>query len=73
MEPVEGSYFNNWYIKYDLACLDPESYMWIGSAYFYGFVLGSLFFQIPDLMGRKATMSIVLPAYASANIIIIVA
>lgn len=73
IRPIEGEYFKNWYIKYDLACMKPEDYTWIGSAYFIGFVLGSMFFKVPDQLGRKTAMSIFLPAYAFANVIVIVA
>ena len=47
----------------DLMLVDDLSVKKTNSYYFIGFALGALFFPLPDTIGVKATMNIVLPIF----------
>ena len=47
----------------NLICKDKSQYSIIGSSYFVGFFVGSIFFFLPDMFGRKGTFNRVMPFY----------
>ena len=61
-QPVAGS-FKNWYITMDLVCEDPIAYNGVASYYFIGYLVGIVFFWMPDSLGRRTTMNFLLPNY----------
>ena len=44
-------------------CQSEDDYNQIGSWYFIGYGMGVIFFFLPDLIGRKKTMTYILPLY----------
>jgi MFS family permease len=60
--PVEGS-FKNWYVTMDLVCEEPIAYNGIASYYFIGYLVGIIFFWMPDRLGRRTTINWLLPNY----------
>ena len=59
-QPVQGS-FINWYVTMDLVCVDPQAYNGVASYFFVGYLVGVILFWMPDRLGRRATISILLP------------
>ena len=51
----------NWFVTLDLMCEAPSNYNSIGSFYFFGYAIGIIFFFLPDMLGRRKTMSIFYP------------
>jgi MFS family permease len=47
----------------DLMCIEKDNYLYIGSWYFIGYGCGIIFFFLPDFIGRKKTMTFILPLY----------
>jgi MFS family permease len=43
--------------------MDKSQYAFIGSSYFIGYFIGSIFFFMPDYIGRKGTMNRILPLF----------
>lgn len=54
----ETDYFVNWYTKNKLICQENDEYASVGAAYFLGFAAGVVLFPLPDLLGRKLTMTL---------------
>ena len=59
----DAEYFDNWYLNMNLTCKDKSQYSIIGSSYFIGYFMGSIFFFLPDMFGRKGTFNRVMPIY----------
>ena len=59
----DAEYFDNWYLSLNLICKDKSQSSIIGSSYFIGYFLGSIFFFMPDMFGRKGAFNIVMPVY----------
>ena len=55
--------FINWYVTMDLVCEDPVIYNGIASYYMIGYLVGIIFFWMPDSLGRRTTMCFLLPNY----------
>lgn len=60
-------YIRNWYVTLDLMCMPPEQYNQIGSFYFLGYGFGFILCFMPQIYGRKPTMSVVMIANLIAN------
>ena len=56
-------YLNNWFIQMDATCATAEELNFIISAGFLGFVLGAFLFPVPDQIGRKKTMTLIVLPY----------
>lgn len=63
-------FLNNWYVKHDMMCLEPSETQMV-SSYFLGFCFGVVFFFLPDYLGRKKTMALVLIPVSIANYMIV--
>jgi len=69
-QPVAGS-FINWFVTMDFVCENPQVYNGIASYYFIGYLCGIIFFWMPDKLGRRTTMSFLLPNYVIASACVI--
>jgi MFS family permease len=65
-QPAPGS-FLNWYVTLDLVCENPTAYNGMASFYFIGYIIGAVFFWIPDSIGRRTTMNLFMPVYLLAS------
>jgi MFS family permease len=63
---TEGG-FNNWFVSLDLMCKNPATYNGGASFYFVGYLIGIIFFWMPDNLGRRSTMLFILPIYVLAS------
>jgi len=64
-------YANNWFVQLDLLCEDPNLVASTSSSYFVGFSAGILLFTLPDQLGRKTTMTLVMLTYMLASFLTI--
>ena len=55
--------FHNWYTRLQLECVPFSEYAQVGAAYFVGYGFGIVFLFLPDLLGRRGCMALVLPLY----------
>jgi MFS family permease len=69
-QPIRDS-FINWFVTMDLICEKPSVYNGIGSYYFIGYLMGIVFFWMPDSLGRRTTMCFLLPNYIVASALVI--
>ena len=53
-------YINNWYLEMDLKCMPAAKIALMITAYFVGFAINGLFFTIPDQIGRKKSLLVVM-------------
>ena len=53
-------YINNWYLEMDLKCFPEAKIALMVTAYFVGFAINGLFFTIPDNIGRKKSVFVVM-------------
>ena len=53
-------YINNWYLEMDLKCMPAAKSALMITAYFVGFAINGLFFTIPDQIGRKKSLLVVM-------------
>jgi MFS family permease len=60
-------YLENWYVTLDLMCESTTTYNKVASFYFLGFMVGAVTFFLPDMLGRRKTMLIILPIYSIAS------
>ena len=51
----------------DLMCESTSSYNKIASFYFLGFLTGAITSFLPDMLGRRKTMVLILPVYSLAS------
>ena len=61
------NYVNNWFITLDMMCISTSTKDYFCSIYFVGFAVGIIFFTVPDAIGRKRTMWVLLPPYILAS------
>ena len=66
-------YFNNWMVTTDLMCASQLHSSLVGSSYFIGIIFGIFMFQMPNNLGRKKTMEIVMPIYILCSAITVFA
>ena len=67
LDKSKAEYLNNWYVKMDLVCtgdLEIDQFM---STYFVGFGLGIFLFSLPDMFGKKRTMSVLMTFFILAS------
>ena len=50
-----------------MACIPQSSIDLFCSMYFFGFASGLMFFTLPDAIGRKKTMNVLMPIYILAS------
>lgn len=55
--------FENWFTRLHLECTPFTEYATISAAYFVGYGIGILFLFLPDLLGRRGCMMLILPLY----------
>lgn len=70
VDKADPDYINNWYVKHDFMCSDPsdsKTVRW----YFVGFTFGFVLFFLPDYLGRKKCMTLLLVPLAAAQYIIV--
>ena len=58
LDDSAGDYMKNWFVTMDLMCLDPIDYTSVVSWFFIGYIPGTIFFFLPDLLGRKFVMNL---------------
>ena len=54
------SYFQNWLVKDDLMCVSSIDTNLVVVFYYFGFLFGLIFFVLPDKIGRKPSMTIMI-------------
>ena len=61
------NYMMNWFIHFDMMCLPESEKSFFCSSYFIGFCLGVMLSTLPDSIGRKATLNILMPLFLIAS------
>lgn len=65
-----AAYLNNWFVQMDATCESTQDLNFICSAHFLGFIFGAFLFPLPDEIGRKKTMALlVLPYIVTAGMV----
>jgi len=61
------NYYYNWFVHIEsMICLPGSEYNLFAASYFVGFFFGLMLFMIPDQIGRKGTIKVVMPLYIVA-------
>jgi hypothetical protein len=61
------NYYHNWFVNIEsMLCLASADYNLFAATYFVGFFFGLMLFTMPDQIGRKGTMKLVMPLYLVA-------
>ena len=63
LDTQNEKYLNNWIATTELMCAPPLLVSLVGSSYFIGVIFGIFMFRMPNTLGRKKTMKIVMPIY----------
>lgn len=66
VDKTRPDYFENWYTKDKLICENPSKYAQVGFAYFIGYFCGVVLFPLPDALGRKGSLILILTIYSVA-------
>lgn len=66
----DPGYLHNWYVQHNMMCMKSKDTK-IVSWYFCSFFFGVVFFFLPDYLGRKKTMSLVLIPVIIGNFLIV--
>lgn len=61
VDKSKSDYYNNWYVSLDLMCQEVLSYSSVNSFLFIGYGVGAVCFFLPDIVGRRGTMKIMIP------------
>lgn len=64
-------YIRNWFVTLDLMCTAPGVYNGIASYYFLGYGFGAILCFIPQIYGRKRSMTFILLANIVTNFLIV--
>jgi len=51
----------------NMMCMDSTTKSFFSSCYFLGFAFGLVLFMLPEKLGRKGCMNIILPIYIMAS------
>ena len=60
-------YINNWQQSLNLMCTPKSKIAAVSSFYFVGFIFGLALFPLPNLLGRKKSMSLIMLVYIMAS------
>lgn len=71
MDTTFEYYINNWYLEMDLKCIESADIGIMISAYFLGSAATGLFFTVPDQIGRKKSLFIVMVLSCVAQTVMI--
>ena len=61
------NYMVNWLADADVMCADPAVLKSVASSYYLGFAFGLTLFPMPDIMGRKRTLNIIMISFIIAS------
>ena len=58
-----SQYVYNWFVELDMTCLSESEMVEFTSMFFVGFAAGLVLFPMPEKLGIKKTMSILMPLF----------
>jgi MFS family permease len=60
VDTEDKMYLDNWYKQMNLLCVEQQKLTLFMSMFFYGFATGAILFPLPDKLGKKKAMTILM-------------